>query len=81
MRYCHSKPQGLAHRAKLRKWILPRLRPGCRIPSSGWLGRFLGVAASQGYWHMRRVLEEAGVSTETRGVGETRRVYVIEVPQ
>lgn len=73
----YGKPQGEAHRAKIRKWIVPRLRPGCRIPSSGWMGRFLGVSPTAGYWHMRRVLEAAEVATETRGVGETRRVYVV----
>jgi DNA-binding transcriptional regulator YhcF (GntR family) len=72
-KYHRNRPEGLAHRAKLRRWIVPRLRPGCRIPSSRWLGRFLGVSGSQGYWHMRRVLHEAGVITEIRG----RRIYVI----
>lgn len=74
------KQLGLERRARLRELVLARLRPGCRIPSSAFLGRLLGVSPTSGYWHMRWVLEEAGVTTETRGVGETRRVYVVALP-
>lgn len=76
----HEKAAGRAHRERLRLLILPKLRPGCRVPSSAFLGRLLGVSASAGYWHMRWVLEEAGVTTETRGTGMLRRVYVVALP-
>lgn len=81
IRPMHAPKQlGLERRARLRELVLARLRPGCRIPSSAFLGRLLGVSPTSGYWHMRWVLEEAGVTTETRGVGETRRVYVVALP-
>lgn len=77
--YSRNRREGLAHRAKISRWIMPKLRPGCRIPSSGWMGRFLGVHPAAGYRHMQRVLDEAGVVTETRGIGCQRRVYVVTV--
>lgn len=72
-----SKPQGRAHRAKLRRWMAPRLCVGWRVPSSAWLGMFLGISPAEGYRHMQIVLHEDGVATETRGVGVSRRIYVI----
>ena len=60
-------------------WIMPRLRPGCRIPSAAWMGRFLHISAGEGARHMRRVLAEAGIQTETRGAWRDRRVYVVAV--
>ena len=75
--YSRNRPEGLRHRALIRRWIVPRLRPGCRIPSSAWLGRFLGVCPAEGYRHMRRALDEAQIVTETRGTGWQRRVYVV----
>ena len=75
--YSHSRPEGRAHRAKIERWILPRLRPGCRIPSAAWMGRFLHISAGEGARHMRRVLAEAGITTETRGAWRDRRIYVV----
>jgi hypothetical protein len=77
--YSHSRPEGRAHRAKIERWILPRLRPGCRIPSAAWMGRFLHISAGEGARHMRRVLAEAGIQTETRGAWRDRRTYVVAV--
>ena len=50
--YVRNRPEGLRHRALIRRWIVPRLRPGCRIPSANWLGRFLKISASEGARHM-----------------------------
>jgi len=75
--YSHSRPAGRLHRAKIERWILPRLRPGCRVPSATWMGRFLHISASEGARHMRRVLAEAGIQTETRGAWRDRRIYVV----
>ena len=77
--YSHSRPEGRAHRALIRRWIVPRLRPGCRIPSAAWMGRFLHISAGEGARHMRRVLAEAGVVTETRGAWGARRTYVVSI--
>jgi hypothetical protein len=76
-----AKPAGIAHRERLRRLFLPRLAPGYRIWSSRRLGLLLGISGSEGYRHMRQVLTEAGVVTETRGLGEARRVYVVSLPQ
>ena len=77
--YSHSRPEGRLHRAKIERWILPRLRPGCRIPSAAWMGRFLHISPGEGARHMRRVLAEAGIQTETRGAWRERRTYVVAV--
>ena len=50
-----------------------------RIPSSRFLGYMLGISGTEGYRHMRRLLEETGVATETRGIGKARRVYVVSL--
>jgi len=78
-RYIRNRPEGLRHRALIQRWILPRLRPGCRVPSAAWMGRFLHVSASEGARHMRRALAEAGVVTETRGTWGARRVFVVSL--
>jgi hypothetical protein len=77
--YHRSRPEGLAHRAKLQAMVLPKLQPGSRIPSSRFLGYMLGISGTEGYRHMRRLLEETGVATETRGIGKARRVYVVSL--
>ena len=77
--YSRNRREGLAHRAKISRWIMPKLRPGCRIPSANWLGRFLHISASEGARHMQRVLRECGVVTETRGAGRLRRVFVVRL--
>jgi hypothetical protein len=78
-RYIRNRPEGLRHRALIQRWIMPRLRPGCRVPSAAWMGRFLHVSASEGGRHMRRALAEAGVVTETSGAGRYRRVFVVAI--
>jgi hypothetical protein len=77
--YSRNRREGLAHRAKIERWILPRLRPGCRIPSAAWMGRFLHISPGEGARQMRRVLAEAGIQTETRGAWRERRTYVVAV--
>jgi hypothetical protein len=79
--YCRSKAVGLAHRAKLRAWIVPRLQPGCRVPTADWLSHFLRIHASEAYRHMRRVLAEDGIATETRRAGRGQRIYVVSLPE
>lgn len=76
-----AKPEGIAHRARLRALLLHRLRPGVRIPSSGWLGRFLGISDTQAHLHMRRMLREAGVVTETRRSQRGQSVWVVAIPE
>ena len=75
--YSRNKPEGRSHRDKIARWILPRLTPGCRVPSANWMARFLGISSSEGGRQIRRALDEAGVVTETRGVGRGRRIYVV----
>ena len=75
--YSHSRPEGRSHRAKIERWIMPKLHPGCRVPSANWMARFLGISSSEGGRQIRRALDEAGVVTETRGVGCQRRIYVV----
>jgi hypothetical protein len=41
------------------------------------MARFLGISSSEGGRQIRRALDEAGVVTETRGVGRGRRIYVV----
>ena len=79
--YCRSKAVGEAHRAKLRRWIVSQLQPGCRIPTADWLARFLRIHASEAYRHMRRVLAEDGIATETRRAGRGQRIYVVAMPE
>lgn len=75
--YSRNKRVGLVHRNKLRAMILPRLRVGCRVPTAAFLGRLLRINPSEAWRHMRRVLAEAGVVTETRGGWRARRVFVV----
>jgi hypothetical protein len=75
--YSRNRREGLAHRAKIERWILPKLHPGCRVPSANWMARFLGISSSEGGRQIRRALDEAGIATETRGVGRGRRIYVV----
>jgi alkylated DNA nucleotide flippase Atl1 len=73
----HAKPQGIAHRERLRALIVPRLAPGMRLPRTRVVGRWLGICQQEAHRHMRQVLAEAGVATETRG--GPRRVYVTHI--
>ena len=77
--YVRNRPEGLRHRALIRRWILPKLHPGCRVPSANWMARFLGISSSEGGRQIRRALDEAGIATETRGVGRGRRIYVVAI--
>jgi hypothetical protein len=43
------------------------------------MARFLGISSSEGGRQIRRALDEAGVVTETRGVGRGRRIYVVSI--
>jgi hypothetical protein len=74
-----NRRQGLLHRNKLRALVLPRLLPGAVLPSARQLGWMLRINASEGYRHMRRVLAEEGIATETRGSGKGRRIYVVSL--
>jgi hypothetical protein len=77
--YSHSRPEGRSHRDKIARWILPKLEVGCRVPSANWMARFLGISSSEGGRQIRRALDEAGIATETRGVGRGRRIYVVSM--
>jgi hypothetical protein len=77
--YHRQKPQGRHHRTRIRVLLLPTLRVGQPIPSADWLGNWLKIAPSEAYRHMRRVLAEDGIATETRGTGYRRRIYVTSI--
>jgi hypothetical protein len=49
------------------------------VPSAAWMGRFLHISPGEGARHMRRVLAEAGVTTETRGTWGARRTFVVAI--
>jgi len=61
-----SRPQGRAHRAKIRALIVPKLYVGARVPGRSFMAKFLGVSPQSGRRHIRRVLEEDGFETEMR---------------
>ena len=42
--HIHNPSRGARHRAKIERWILPKLQPGCRVPSANWMARFLDIA-------------------------------------
>ena len=75
--YHRQRPEGLAHRARIRAVIVPRLVPGCRLPATALLGRWLGISQQEACRHLRRVLAEDGIATETR----RRRIYVTAMPE
>jgi hypothetical protein len=81
MVYRRSRPEGRVHRTKIRVLIVPRLAPGRPVPSCGLLARFLRIDPSEAWRHLRRVLDEDGISTETRGQGRARRIYVVALPE
>ena len=73
--YVRNRPKGLRHRsAGIRRWILPLAAawvPNSTLARPGW-ARFLHISAGEGARHMRRVLAEAGIQTETRGAWRDR---------
>jgi hypothetical protein len=66
-----SKPQGRAHRARLRELLAPELQPGARLPKTAYLGAVLGVDPTQALRHLRRMLAENGITVERRLGGAT----------
>lgn len=70
---------GLAHREVLERLLLPRLSVGCRLPRQARVGRWLGLSQQEAGRHLRRVLEEAGITTERRGFPP--RIYVSAMPE
>lgn len=79
--YHRNRTEGLAHRAKLRTFLLPRLTVGCRLPSSSLLALWLGCCQQQAQYHLRRVLDEDGIGTCCRGNGAGGRLYVTSLPE
>jgi hypothetical protein len=75
-----SKPQGRAHRARLRELLAPDLQPGARLPKALYLGAVLGIDASQAGRHLRRVLAEEGVRTAAPR-GRRNGIYVTSMPE
>lgn len=73
-----SRPEGRAHRARVRQLLAPSLEIGARLPKAAWLGCMLGVDDTQALRHLRRVLAEDGISTETRLKGQ-RGIYVTSI--
>lgn len=79
--YRRNKPQGLAHRAILRALVLPHLALGAAVPTGKELARLLRIHESEAHRHMRRVLDEEGITTEARGAYGHRRVWVVGMPE
>ena len=75
-----GRPEGRAHRARLRILVLPTLHLGQPVPTARTLGWLLRINQSEAWRHMRRALAEAGIATETRGMGRGKRVYVVSIP-
>ena len=73
-----SKPQGRAHRARLRELLASDLRPGARLPKALYLGAVLGIDASQAGRHLRRVLAEEGVRTAAPR-GRRNGIYIAAI--
>jgi hypothetical protein len=71
-----GRPEGRAHRARLRDLILPGLRVGSQLPKGVCLARLLGINESEAYRHLHRVLAEAGIRAER--VGRLRYVVSIQ---
>jgi hypothetical protein len=74
-----SKPQGRAHRARLRALLLPRLYPGAMLPRHTWLAAYLGICSQSAGDQLVRMLAEAGVETVIRG--NPRRRVVVAMPE
>lgn len=77
--YRRYRCEGEHHRAKLRALLLPRLYVGAMLPRQTCVGRWLGISASEGGRHLRRVMDEEGVVR--RVCGSPRRVRVVSLPQ
>lgn len=73
-----NRQHGHEQRARIRA-LLPALRVGLALPSGGWLGWKLGVDQSSARRHLHRMLDEAGIATETRGKGRAQRVYIVAI--
>ena len=80
-KYHRSRPEGAAHRARIRALIIPRLSVGCRLPRVALLARWLGCSHEQARYHLRRVLDEDGIQTVCRGNGTIGRLYVTALPE
>jgi hypothetical protein len=84
-----GRAEGIAHRAKLRALLLPRLYPGCPLPRHATLAKVLGTCASTAGEHLIRMLAEAGIETEIRigdrmtngRWGAPRRRVVVAMPE
>src|SRR5262249_2907066 len=51
-----GRPEGRAHRQRLRGLIVPNLEPGGVVPSGRTVARLLGVSRSEAHRHICRVL-------------------------
>lgn len=73
-----GRPEGRAHRQRLRKEVLPSLRVGCRVPPSKLIAKLLGISQQEASRHLRRVLEEDGFVVEMQADREIggRRLHV-----
>ena len=75
-----GRPEGRAHRAKLRAEVLPYLRLGSPVPNCVVLGKLLGISKSQALIHMQRVLAEDGYRTIVSTIGGLHSAYISAVP-
>ena len=75
-----EKPQGRAHRALLRRVVVPHLRPGMRVPRAKRLAMLLGISQSEAQRHMKRVLAEDGFTVAVRAPGQRKGMFVIPSP-
>jgi DNA-binding transcriptional ArsR family regulator len=77
---CRHSPRAESHRARLEAILLPRLRPGCLVPTARFVGRLLGVDESTAGKHLRRMLRRAGIVTAKQRSGTGFRCVVVSIP-
>lgn len=75
-----GRPEGRAHRQRLREEVLPHLMRGSQVPLAKTLAAMLSVSVSEAARHMRRVLAEDGFVVAVRAPSQNKGVFVVSVP-
>lgn len=63
-----GRPEGIRHRAELRRLVVPRLFIGATVPTSKFLAKVLGIQSSEALRHMKIVLAEDGFDVRRQGI-------------
>ena len=53
--------RGERHRDAIRRLVVPPLKVGMLVPCAHWIGRLLGIDATQALRHRNRVFREEGI--------------------